>query len=278
MTNTLLDFSKKTELRWLGSLVKWVGDAAGDMPFFIAGAMARDLILQYGYGIEAVRKTNDVDFAFMVENWHVFEAMRTRMLATGKFLAVPGNVHRLQYDGFMAIDLVPFGAIEKPDRTIVWPSGNTMVMSVFGFSEAWAAKISVSLPEGVSASVVSLPALALLKLVAWMERRYQQPGKDAYDLWLVLQNYLDAGNHDRLYSEAAHLLEQADFDYDKSGAWLLGFDMGKLLAVDTKKIVEEILVRESNPHGSLALVGDIRANSDTVLVALNALLNGFRES
>ena len=73
MTAISLDLSKKNELRWLSGLVRQVAAAAGDVPFFITGATARGLILQYGYEIEAARKTQDVDFAFMVETWPAFE-------------------------------------------------------------------------------------------------------------------------------------------------------------------------------------------------------------
>lgn len=66
MTAISLDLSKQTDLRWLSGLVRLVGAAADELPFFITGATARDLVLQYGYGIDAARKTHDVDFAFMV--------------------------------------------------------------------------------------------------------------------------------------------------------------------------------------------------------------------
>jgi predicted nucleotidyltransferase len=278
MTAISLDLSKQTELRWLSGLVRMVEASADDLPFFITGATARDLILQYGHGIDAARKTHDVDFAFMVETWPAFEALRSRLLATGKFAAAPGNAHRLQFDTGMVVDLVPFGAIERPDRTIAWPPSGTVVMSVFGFREALAATISVLLPEGVTAPVVSLPALALLKIAAWMERRYVQPGKDAYDLWLVLRHYLDAGNRDRLYTEAAPLLERGDFDYEAAGAWLLGHDMAKLLAADAKTKVGSLLKQESNSNGSLALVGDMRTDTQAALILLSAMTRGFLES
>lgn len=278
MTAISLDLSKRTELRWLSGLVRLVGAAADDLPFFITGATARDLILQYGYGIDAARMTHDVDFAFMVETWPAFEALHSRLLATGKFAAAPGNTHRLQFDTGMVVDLVPFGAIERPDRTIAWPPSGAVVMSVFGFREALAATIPVLLPERIAAQVVSLPALAVLKIAAWMERRQVQPGKDAYDLWLILRHYLDAGNRDRLYTEAAQLLERGDFDYEAAGAWLLGHDMARLLVADAKTKVGTLLEQESNPNGALALVGDMRADPDAAVTLLHALIRGFMEN
>ena len=87
MTNTSLDFSRKTELRWLGKLVQQLQAAADAMPFFIAGAMARDLILQHGYYINTGRVTRDVDFAIQMESWETFEQLRSRLVGTGKFAA-----------------------------------------------------------------------------------------------------------------------------------------------------------------------------------------------
>jgi predicted nucleotidyltransferase len=139
MTVSSLDFSKKTELRWLSELVRLVQQAAGELPYFIAGATARDLILQYGYGIAAARKTLDVDFA----------------------------------------------------------------------------------------------------------------------------------------TDAAHLLERSDFDYEAAGVSLLGHDMGKLIAGDSRAKVAELLERESNPNGALRLVGDMRADPERLLPLLSALKNGF---
>jgi predicted nucleotidyltransferase len=118
----------------------------------------------------------------------------------------------------------------------------------------------------------------VLKIAAWMERRHVQPGKDAYDLWLILRYYLDAGNRERLYTEAAHLLERGDFDYEAAGAWLLGHDMARLLAADAKTRVAAVLERESNPNGSLALVGDMRTDPQAVLILLSAMTRGFLES
>ena len=74
-------------------------------------------------------------------------------------------------------------------------------MNVAGLAEALATAVAVALPGGVSIDVASLPALALLKIWAWKDRRYTAPGKDASDLWMFLRHYAEAGNQDRLYGE-----------------------------------------------------------------------------
>ena len=85
-------------------------------------------------------------------------------------------------------------------------------MTVVGYREALASAIEVKLPENERVLVVSLPMLAVLKMVAWSERHASAPRKDAADLLLILKNYLDAGNQKRLYEEAAQLLEDSNFD------------------------------------------------------------------
>src|SRR3989344_1943591 len=97
MTVTSLDFSKKTELRWLGELAQQVHLAAGALPFFITGATARDLILQYGFGIDTGRETRDVDFAIQVETWEAFEQVRSHLIEMGKFTGIPQVAQRLRF-------------------------------------------------------------------------------------------------------------------------------------------------------------------------------------
>jgi hypothetical protein len=96
---------------------------------------------------------------------------------------------------------MPFGGVERPDRRIAWPPEGVEVMNVRGLTEALATAVVVRLPGGVSIDVACLPALALLKIWAWEDRRYTTPGKDASDLWMFLRHYAEAGNEDRLYDQ-----------------------------------------------------------------------------
>ena len=105
-------------------------------------------------------------------------------------------------------------------------------MNAIGYREAMADAITVDLVDGASCLVASIPGLAILKLFAWADREERLPGKDASDFYYVLRNYPAAGNQGRLYTEAAHLLEDPGFDYDRAGAWLLGWDARALLKAE----------------------------------------------
>ena len=274
----MLNFSNRPELRHLSALVAAFRAVAGDAPFFLAGATARDLLLHYAHGINVGRDTRDVDIALMVSDWPTYEALRSRLIAGGQFAPNGNALHQLKFGGFLEIDLIPFGAVERADRTIAWPLDGDFVMTVFGFREVFDATLVVRLPDNEEIRVVSLPALAVLKLMAWKERRLSAPGKDAHDLAMILRNYLDAGNHERLYTDAAHLLEMPAFDFEQAGAWLLGNDMAQLLPRVARSPVAKILNEESNPQGAVRLVGDMPIEAGLALALLQSVNKGFLEN
>jgi predicted nucleotidyltransferase len=94
----------------------------------MAGAMARDLMLFHGYGIDTDRKTEDVDWAMMVNTWDEFEALKARLVSTGEFSAQQPT-HRLKYGNNLVIDLIPFGGITDEKGVISWPPEHHPVMT-----------------------------------------------------------------------------------------------------------------------------------------------------
>ncbi|HBS25705.1 MAG TPA: hypothetical protein DD827_01025 [Gammaproteobacteria bacterium] len=51
-----------------------------DIDYLVVGAMARDLVLVYGFDSKIERGTRDVDFAINIANWDEFNALRNRLL------------------------------------------------------------------------------------------------------------------------------------------------------------------------------------------------------
>jgi predicted nucleotidyltransferase len=194
----------------------------------LIGAAARDLHLVHVHGLNPERATEDADVALAVSSWADFQRLREALLRARQF--TPGGpLHRV-WRGDQRLDIVPFGGVERSDRSIEWPTEGREIMSVAGFTEALETAVAVALPGGVSIDVASLPALALLKVWAWKDRRYSAPGKDASDLWMLLRHYAEAGNEDRLYGEESEVLEACAFDLDEAGACLLGKDARQVLA------------------------------------------------
>ena len=207
MTKPSLPYSHLADLAALALHARAIGAvqraAEGlDVELLIVGAFARDLHLRYGYSLAPLRQTEDIDIALAVPSWEAFSALRERLIKVFGFAEVPGIHHQLRFEqgGIMLpIDIVPFGGLERSDRTIAWPPAGDEVMDVFGFQEAQASAIMMPLPGNVAVKVVSLAALAVLKLTAWHARHYEAPRKDAYDLQFIIKHYLDAGNSERLW-------------------------------------------------------------------------------
>lgn len=249
------DFSQRPEL---GALAAIVGDLAPvaervGVSFFLVGAAARDLLMLFAHRIGG-RGTQDVDFCVTVTSWDAFEALRSSLVASGRFEARRGApLHRLYHQGGRPLDIVPFGGIERLDRTIAWPPDHHTLFDCFGAREADDATICVRLPNDVVLRVASLPALILLKIMAWNDRKLTQPGKDAPDLLLMLRHYLDCGNASRLDTEHSDLYDESPFDYEIAGARLAGRDVRRLLATRDVARVIAVLTPEADPEGRLLL-------------------------
>ncbi len=258
MNNTLIDLSSKPDLKPLGTVVKALQSAAGalGMRFFLMGAAARDLLLLHTYGIKTIRETKDVDFAVMVETWDAFNNLRQALIASGEFFAPAGPaLHKLRHTPTkLPLDIVPFGGIERADRTIAWPPTQNEVFDCFGAKEALEASVEVLLPDGVKVLTASIPALVLLKVTAWNDRKLTHPGRDALDLALYMRNYMECGNTDRAATEHQDLYAVADYDHEATGSRLLGRDIAMLLEPEATNRILKILLPEADADGALLLV------------------------
>ncbi|MEI8326174.1 MAG: nucleotidyl transferase AbiEii/AbiGii toxin family protein [Betaproteobacteria bacterium] len=280
MTNTLLDFSQRPELALHARVVADVEAAAAPMGItpLIAGAFARDLQLHHGYGIRMQRQTEDIDFALAVPDWESFAALRAGLIAGGAFEGTPTAAHRLRHRSGWPVDLVPFQGVESPERKIAWPPRGEIVMDVFGFREALAAAHPVALPGNVQTCVVSLPALALLKIVCWQDRHYASPRKDAHDLQMILRHYLAAGNEPRLWNEFSAWTQDDDFDYELAGPRMLGQDIRHLLDPAGIDLVAHMLQQQTDSDAPGLLPNEMNSNNpEQALDWLNALRRGLQD-
>lgn len=118
--------------------------------------------------------------------------------------------------------------------------------------------MEVTLPDDVRRAVPSIPALTILKIAAWEDRKRTHPGRDAPDLMLFARSYADCDTLDRMASEHADLLESQDFDYVEAGARLLMRDITRLLPDDGISSLLAILLPEADEKGPLLLAHQSR--------------------
>jgi predicted nucleotidyltransferase len=285
MSNISLDLSSRLPDQQ-ANIIRQVVHAANSegLDLFIVGAQARDLFLQYIYDLPVHRATNDIDFGIVVENWNKFTKLRDNLIVDKKFQPHRTMRQRLVHESGLLIDLVPFGDLEDVSGQISWPPDFSIVMSTVGFREAYDHSIEVRITDDLIVRVASLPGLALMKIVAWDDRRFE---RDAQDLGLIMRYYLDVGNQDRVYSEQGDCFDllNEEFDYEKASAHILGRDIGRLVTDISRPILERVLPKGPD-QGNLDALATvmIRNNAnyygdyDVALSMLMELRTGMSES
>lgn len=285
MTTTSLDLSGKID-KVAVSALRRIHQISSSMniPFFIVGATARDILLEVHYGIASKRATVDIDIAVFIENWNQFKRLREALTGSNDFTPAK-DIQRLLFNERLPVDIVPFGGVASKSNLVEWPPDGSIKMSVTGFRECFqhAIQVKISDKPKLSVNVVSLAGLAILKLVSWDDNSARRQ-KDASDLVFIIRNYLDAGNLERLFEEAPDIVDSGEYDYEAGSARLLGRDISKIAYTSTTNRLIEILRRESKNrrgHGIAmdVLQGDRFAEEsyEKVSAYLDALLKGLTD-
>lgn len=249
-----------------------------NMDFFVIGATARDIILSNLHDLVPDRKTADLDIAIAITDWNQFQSIEENLPKKEGFTKSKEQKQRFIYKKSYVIDIVPFGDVAEDDGNIYWPPDETIAMSVWGFPEMADSTISVEIDGEFFIEIASLPGLFILKLVAWKDR-HLSGSKDAYDMALLLTNYLDI-NTERAVEEHYDLYETDEFDRAIAGAQLMARDV-KLLIRENEKTLEylrEILTKEIELAEESQLVNqlvesDASLQYEQVLVCLESMLN-----
>jgi predicted nucleotidyltransferase len=218
---------------------------------FVVGAIARDIIFTNCYNIQTGRATSDIDLGVNLVSWDHYNTFTKKLCSDAKF-APTKVIHRLEYDKY-PVDIIPFGKISDRAKKILWPPDQTNEMNLLGFEEAFLDSVIVRLREDpiLDIPIVSPLGFALLKFFSWADRNDEI--KDAHDLRLVISNYADLGNQERIL-EVDEILKQEDFDYQMAGAMLLGYDIASVASDKTIDKIIEILENETGKDGSFKLV------------------------
>ena len=128
-------------------------------------------------------------------------------------------------------------------------------MNTLGFEEAFEHAVRVGVSEDLEVRVSSLAGLALMKLIAWDDRRFN---RDAKDFRLIMTSYLQAGNEERVYGERGGHMDLLDDDkfvnVQMTGARLPGHDVGAILSDRSLEAVTRILAEQTAEGGDHPLV------------------------
>ena len=219
-----------------------------------------------------------------MKDWAEFDSLREGLIAAGRFERVAKWEQRLMYvDGELGfripVDLIPFHGVASEAKTIAWPPEGDFVMNVAGFEEALEAALYIDLEPGLVIAVASLPGLAILKILAWVDRHLEN-NKDAADLYRLLSAYDIAGNEDRLFGSEIQLLEAAGYDLTLAGAQLLGRDAARIAdSVAARQIVS--LLKSDARRDALIIdmvkTASYEENANSVASMWDCFRRGFLE-
>ena len=279
MKNILIDISGKIENTYIEP-IKEIKDIADTLkiPFFIIGAFARDIIMEYFYKIKAPRMTMDIDLGIRVSSWDQFDQLINKLELSRKFKKTKVK-QRIIYKNTL-IDIVPFGSISNKNEKISWPPENKVVMSVIGFNEVYINSTLARLQNSpmLEVKISTLPGLAILKLLAWNDN-FPKRSRDAEDLLFIMMKYEYTEIEDKLYKSELKLLEDEDFDNQIAGIVLLGKEMRMICTDKTVKHLKKILNYETSDDSNYNLIRDMLHNSkvnfERILFLLRKLKKGF---
>ena len=114
--------------------------------------------------------------------------------------------------------------------------------------------------------------------MCWQDRHRRSPGKDAQDLQLILNHYLDAGQEPRLWDEFLPWTQEDGFDYVLTGARMLGHDIRQQLNAAALARVSAIVEQQADAENPGVLPQEMNPRGpEQAVLQLQALLAGLKE-
>lgn len=170
------------------------------------------------------------------------------------------------------IDLLPVGPEALKAGNLKWPSGH--VMNVVAIDLAFAHACSHTLDDGSDVLVAPPQVISVLKMASYCDRPSDRE-RDLQDLAHLLDSYVD-DDDERRWTDAGHI-----GNFELAPAFLLGVDVGRLLATDShRELVTEFLGRlrddESLPHIHMHTAAPwSTSDSDALSLRLQAFQEGL---
>lgn len=177
-----------------------------EIDYYVVGAVARDIHLSADQNSAALRKTNDVDLAILVNDDVQFKQLKQGLEDTGHFEQHPTENIKLYYKQAIEVDLLPFGNIEQEDRNVRL-TDPLFVLNVPGFREIYPSVEDIVVSDDLSIKVCTMEGIILLKLISNDDR--PQRTKDITDIEHIIRVYFDLYNGS-IYDEHFNTMDMYD--------------------------------------------------------------------
>lgn len=195
--------------------------------FYLVGAVARNVWMTGINNIAPRRTTGDIDFAVLINDNGVYEALKTYLIITEGFQPYKGNEYVLIWKENLEVDLLPFGAID--DENTKFTSNGLVLTSISlqGFSEIYNDGLPTLDLEGKHQfKFCTLPGIVLLKLIAWDDRP-ESRRDDIKDISDILNHFFDM-NDNEIFENHHDLFEKEEASLKHIAARVMGREMSKI--------------------------------------------------
>jgi predicted nucleotidyltransferase len=232
-----------------------------DVNAFLIGAQARDI-----WFLPQIlpRITKDVDWVIAHSSEEVFNELKNKLILEKGFLATLNPLKLINPNG-IEIDLIPFDYHETPH--------------FLGLHEIFKRGIEdVSFTNGKTYKVATIPAIVLLKLIAW-DNLPEYRTKDILDIAVMIDNYFDLFSDD-IYDNHNDLFD--NLELNQIAARVIGRKMNAIV-IDSpilKNKIISILQQNINPEDSKIAQIMVTGTDNEAIDAtrlLTELLNGISE-
>ena len=252
-----------------------------DIDFYLVGAVARDIWMTAINDIPPSRITGDIDFAVFINDKEKYIALKTYLIDIEGFSPYKGNSFVLIWQGYIQVDLLPFGEIEgKGANVFVEGSGLTSV-SVPGFKEIYDSGLpEAELEEKHHFKFCTLPGIVLLKLMAY-EDRPEIRRDDIKDISKILKHFFEMytneiyDNHNDLFGPGV--------DLDLLAANVMGREMAKIakrnpeLYSRIQQLLEKNTIDPATSEIAIIMIEFFDNTLQKNIDKLNAIKKGFLE-
>jgi len=193
--------------------------------FYLIGALAKE-VWYTGSG-QLQRTTKDVDFAVFIASKKDYEDVRAHLTETKNYTESKNNAFIMISPDGIEIDILPFGGMEIDDD---FEGLGLTSIKVNGFMEVYqSGTATVDLNTGHSFKIATLPAIVLLKFIAYDDRP-EHRGKDPRDIINIVLHFFNL-HSDLIYDFHSDLFGgEENLELDQIAAKVIGREIRKIIA------------------------------------------------
>lgn len=218
------------------------------------------------------RATKDVDFAILIGSQQDYDTVKNYLAENKSFVSIKNNSFVMRSPTGIEVDILPFGGIEIDQEVQLTGTGLTSI-KVNGFLEVYqSGTAEMKMATGHSFKVATLPAIVLLKLIAYDDRP-EMRFKDARDIANIIRHYFDL-QADLIYEQHSDIFDGMEMSEEEISALVIGREVQRI-TIENEKLFERlsrIITREIAQQANSAFIRNMVQETGTTVEAMVGLM------